>query len=167
MITGTFPHNVPFTDRISTWHPQIIFHCFLGLSCSFVHFHYGRMSTPRVVCAIAVVVSDFCNGTINNKRWLESLGNCPYPGGYCSSSHPKSLSIFHNQLTWVEMPPETYWWLYHSPPLHRYCWFPHVSWPCIFIAHILRWLSQTSSSRIWWVRLPFVIYRKFPPRPWL
>ena len=51
----------PFPSRGSTWHPWIIFHRFLVLSCFCLHFYYGKMSLTRVVYVLGVVALDFCN----------------------------------------------------------------------------------------------------------
>ena len=59
LTTGSFTHSVPFTGRGSTWHPQIIYHPFLGLYCCCLHCHNERTSPPRVVDVPGIVVLDF------------------------------------------------------------------------------------------------------------
>ena len=53
-------HMIPFTGRGSTWHPLMIFNCFLVLSCLCLIYYYGWMSLPRVVYVLRVVAQDFC-----------------------------------------------------------------------------------------------------------
>ena len=163
-MTGSFPHSVPFTDRGSTGHPQIIYHRFLGLSCCCLHFHSGQILTPRVVYVIGVVVPASCNVTMCHRQWLDSLGNFPYPGGYCSSINNKFLSIIKNRLKWVGTQPETSWCRCNHQYLHSSCWVKLVSWSYIFLAQILKWVTQTSGSRLWWVCLALDVGRKCTSR---
>ena len=109
LMTGSFQHNSPFIGSGSTWHAQMILHSFLGLSFCCLHCHSGQNSPPRVVCVLGVVVLASFNGTTRHRRWLESLGNWRYPGGYFSSSNQKSPSIVQNQLTWVGTFFKTNW----------------------------------------------------------
>ena len=109
LMTIRFPNSVPFPGRGSTLHPQMIYCCFLVLSFCCLHCYNELTSPPQVVYVLGVLATGFCNGTIHHRRKLESLGNCPYPVGYCYSSHHKSLSIVQNWLTWVVIPPEISW----------------------------------------------------------
>ena len=59
LMTGSFPHSVPFTGSGITWHLKMISHIFMGLSCWFLHFHAGLMPPPRVVHVLGVVVPAF------------------------------------------------------------------------------------------------------------
>ena len=61
LMTGSFLHMTPFPSRGSTWHPLIIFHRFLVLSCFCLHFYYGQISLTRVVYVLGVVALDFCD----------------------------------------------------------------------------------------------------------
>ena len=116
LISGSFLHIAPFPGRGIMWHPQMISHSFLGLFFCCLYCNPGKTSPPRMVYVIGDVAPDSCNGTIYHGRQLDSLGNFPYPGGYCSSIRPKFRSIVHNQLTWVGTFPETSWCCYHNPP---------------------------------------------------
>ena len=160
-MTVSVPHNIPFSGISSTWYPQMIFHCFLELFCCFLYCHYGQTSTPRVVCVLGVVMLTSCKGTIRHWPRLYFLSNCPYPGGYFSSSCPKFVSISHNRLTWVETFIETSWCSCHNPPPLRSCWFSRVLLPCIFLAFMLIWLPQIFGSRLWWFHIALVVGRKF------
>ena len=156
-MTGSFLHMIQFPVIGITWHPLMIFHSFLVLSCFYLHFYYGQMSLPQVVYVLGVVSPYFCNGNICHRRRLEPLGNFPYPGGYCSSSNPKYLIIVHNRLTWGGTYPETSLWSFNHHPPCRYCIVPHVSWTCIFLSQMLRWMPQTFGSRIWWFHIAVVV----------
>ena len=160
--TGSFLHIIPFTSRGSTWHPQMKSYGFLVLSCFCLYFYYELMSLYRVVYVLGVVAPVFFNGKICRRRRLESLGNFIYPGGYCSSSYPKSLIIVNNRLTWGDTSPENSWWRCNHCPTCRSFLVPRVSWPCIFPAQILRWMTQNFGSRIQWIHLTLVLGIKCP-----
>ena len=161
LMTGSFLHRIPFLGWGSTWHPKIIFHRFLLMSCFCLHCYHGQMSLTWVVYVLDVVEPDFCNKTICHRRRFEPLGNFPYPGGQLSSSHPKYLIIVHNQLTWGGTYPETSLWSFNHHPPCRSCIVPHVSWTCIFLAQMLRWMPQTFGSRLWWFHIAVVVGIKF------
>ena len=158
----SFLNRIPFPGRGSTWNPLMILYCFLVLSYFCLHFYYGRMSLPQVVYVLGVVASDFCNRKICHRQRFEFLGNFPYPGGYCSSSHPKFLIIVHNRLTWGGTSPETSWWRCNHRLPCRSCIFPCVSWPCIFPYQMLIWMPQNFGSSIWWVHIALVEVIKCP-----
>ena len=134
LMTGSFPHSVPFTGSVSTWHTQITHHIFLGLYCFWMYHHSGRMSPPQVVYVLGVVAPSFLNVTILHRRWLGFWGNCLYSGGYCSLINSIYLSIFQNLSTLGGALSETSWVRFYHRPLHRSCWAKHMSWMCILLS---------------------------------
>ena len=161
-MTGSSSHSVPFPVSGSTWHLQTISHHFLGLSCCCLHCHSRRTLPPWVVYVLDIVVPAYWNDTMHNRWRLDYLGNYPYPGVYCSSTHPISMIIVWNQLTRVGTLPETSWWSFHHLPPHTSFWFPRVSWLCIFLSQMLKWTPQNFCSRLWWVHLTLVVDIKWP-----
>ena len=146
-ITVSLPHSAPFPGNGSMWHLQMIAHPSLVLYFC-LYCHVIPMSPPRVVHVFGVVVLDSCTNTIRHMRWLGSLGNCIYPGGYWYLNHSIYLIIVWSRLTRGGTYPGTSWCPHFRLPLRVSCLFPLESCMIISKNQPLIWLLQTSCSRL-------------------